>query len=638
MSSVPHSAKRHVAKNRAAEEVGQARGLLEKSAITMRYRAEIDGLRALAVVPVILFHAGAPYILGGYVGVDVFFVISGFLITLTILADEDFSPIDRIARFYERRIRRIIPTLALVVLVAIAAGVKLLLPAALMQLGKSAAATALFVSNFWFWSQSGYFQDAVESMPLLHTWSLAVEEQFYIGFPLLMIIIGNGRRLASLLVISLLAVGTFAVSVYLTKHSPGVAFYWPTRAWELLLGAALALTEARLRPMRETISIAGLISIVASLFVFDRMTPFPGYAALAPVLGTAAVIYGGSETIVGRILSLRPFVWVGLISYSLYLWHWPILVYAKQALVTEHLSLLQTTGCIVATFLAAALSWRFVETPFRKLPAPRKRLFFGTSALIGGVVVTGVALFTLKGLPNRFSRESLYLAQAQTAERPDNCIQAGRFVCQVGTGAARFILWGDSHAGALSPAISNITSTPGLYAVFNSCPPLPSFVPGGLRGDDLPNCKAHNKDILERARVDKNIDVVILASSWSSYDFSEKDLRYVFDTLKEKHVIVVGDNPNAGFNVPWTLALNGKFEPIRPNILPNVFHIIYDYPNVKLVELSDSLCSQGVCPPEQGSRALYSDGNHISAFAANTIITAFLKGRLSGTMPVAGAE
>ena len=183
-------------------------------------------------------------------------------------------------KLLRRRIRRIIPALTLVVSVVLAIGVKLLLPAELMQLGKSAAATALFVSNFWFWSQSGYSRHR-KSMPLLHTWSLAVEEQFYIGFPLLMIFIGKKRRPASLRVISLLAVGVFAVSVYLTKHSAGVAFYWPTRAWEFLVGAALALTEPGPRPMREAVSIMGLVSILVSLFAFDRMTPFPGYAALA---------------------------------------------------------------------------------------------------------------------------------------------------------------------------------------------------------------------------------------------------------------------------------------------------------------------------------------------------------------------
>ena len=345
------------------------------------------------------------------------------------------------------------------------------------------------------------------------------------------------------------------------------------------------------------------------------------------------MIYGGGGTLVGKILSLRPFVWVGLISYSLYLWHWPILVYAKQALVTEAVEPPPNNRMHRSNLLRGGADLALGQTPFRKLPAPRMRLFFGTGALISGVVATGAVLFALKGLPNRFSRESLSLSQAQTAERPDNCVQTGRFVCQVGTGKARFILWGDSHAGALSPAISNIASAPGLYAIFNSCPPLPSFVPGGLRGDDLPNCKAHNKDVLERARIDQNIDVVILASYWSPNNFSEADLRYVLDALKEKHVIIVGDNPIPGFNVPRALALNGSFEPIQPSTAPDLFHISYDYPNVKIIELSDALCSQGVCPLEHGLHALYSDGNHISAYAANTIITEFLKDRLSGIMP-----
>jgi peptidoglycan/LPS O-acetylase OafA/YrhL len=604
----------------------------------MRYRPEIDGLRAFAVIPVILFHAGAPHIYGGFVGVDIFFVISGFLITLTLLADENFSPADRIARFYERRIRRIIPALTVVVLVVLAVGVKLLLPAELVQLGKSAAATALFVSNFWFWTQSGYFGAPAQSMPLLHTWSLAVEEQFYIGFPLLMIVIGTKRRVAPFVVVSMLAAFIFVVSVYLTKHRPGVAFYWPTRAWELLIGAALALPEPAPRPMREAISVAGLVSIIVSFLAFNDMTPFPGHAALVPVLGTAAVIYGGGETLVGRILSLRPLASVGQISYSLYLWHWPILLYAKQAFVTDRLTFLQTTGCILTTFLIAALSWRLVETPFRKRPISRTRLFFGTGTLIGGVVTVGVAIFALKGLPGRFSQESLTLAQAQTAERPDNCVQVGQFVCHVGSGKARFILWGDSHAGALSPAISNIASTPGLYAVFNACPPLPSFVPVGLRGDDLPNCIARNKAVLEQARSEQTIGSIILAAYWSTYNFTEVDLRDVLDALKSKHVIIVGDNPTPGFNVPRTLALNGKFKPIRPNSLPSVFRITQNYPNVELIELSDALCSEGVCPPQQGLHALYSDGNHISDYTANTIVTTFLKERITGIMPTAYQE
>jgi len=347
------------------------------------------------------------------------------------------------------------------------------------------------------------------------------------------------------------------------------------------------------------------------------------------------VIYGGGETFVGKALSLRPFVWIGLISYSLYLWHWPILVYAKQALISEKLSLAQTVGCILATFLLATLSWRFVETPFRKLPLPRVRLFFGAGAFVGSVVAVGVGIFALNGFPNRFSPESLSLAQANVAARPDGCAPVDRFLCQVGSGQAKYVLWGDSHAGALSPAISNVVNGPGLYAIFNSCPPLPSVTPQGLRGDDLPNCKARNRALLERIRSDQNIDIVIIAAFWSNYKFSEDDVRSLLTELKDKYVIIVGDNPTPEFNVPKVLALNGSFNLIKPNELPNPFKIGRDSSNVKLLELSDALCSRGKCPLRDGQRALYADGNQISAYAANTVITAFMKEQFSRLAPVA---
>ena len=349
--------------------------LVETGPARMRYRSEVDGLRAVAVVPVVLFHAGVPYIGGGFVGVDIFFVISGFLITHSLLADENFSPIDRFARFYERRIRRIIPALALVVSTTLVGGVAVLFPDQLMQLSKSAVATSTFASNFWFWSQSGYFRPPAQSMPFLHTWSLAVEEQFYIAFPLLLIVLGKGRRIVSFIVVTSVAAIIFAANVYFTMHEPGVAFYWPTRAWELLLGSMIALTGSGPRRTREVISIAGLLLIAFSLFAFDVTTPFPGYSALVPVLGAAAVIYGGGETFVGRALSLQPLVWVGLISYSLYLWHWPILVLTKQSLGVDHLSVTQTMACIAATFLAAALSGALWRRPFEKFRCNESAFF-----------------------------------------------------------------------------------------------------------------------------------------------------------------------------------------------------------------------------------------------------------------------
>ena len=599
----------------------------------MRYRSEVDGLRALAVVPVMLFHAGVPYIVGGFVGVDVFFVISGFLITLSLLADENFPAIDRLAQFYQRRIKRIIPALALVVTATLVGGVALLLPDELIQLSKSAVATSIFASNFWFWSQSGYFTAPAQSMPLLHTWSLAVEEQFYVAFPLLLIMLGKGRRIVSFVVVGSVTAAIFVFSVYLTMHKPGVAFYWPTRAWELLLGSMLALTRSAPPRTGEVISITGLLLIAFSFFAFDRTTPFPGYSALVPVLGTVAVIYGGGETFVGRALSLRPLVWIGLISYSLYLWHWPILGLTKQALVVDHLSVTQTMGCIAATFLAAALSWRFVEMPFRKIPMKGKRLFFTAGATLGCGVAAGLALLALQGLPSRFSNESLQLAHVQVADKPDNCVDSDRFDCQVGVGEPSFLLWGDSHAGALSPAIANIAATPGLYAAFGGCPPLLGLVPDELQGDDKPNCKEYNKTMVQKVTTDGNIDVVIMAAYWSSYKLKDVYLRDTLDRLRDKHVLIVEDNPSPGFNVPWILAMKGAAPPIRPSKLPESFHVVRDYPNVQLVKLSDALCLGDVCPPTKGGHALYADGNHISAYAANTIVTVFLKNRLLDIFP-----
>lgn len=600
----------------------------------MRYRPEVEGLRAIAVVPVILFHANTSFFSGGYVGVDVFFVISGFLITLTLLADENFPPRERIIRFYVRRIRRILPVLVLVVLATLVVGAILLLPDDLIRLAKSTVATALFVSNFWFWTQSGYFLRHAEFLPLLHTWSLAIEEQFYIIFPLTLIVIGKNRHYLSVVIMSFLAATLFISSVYLTKHYPGAAFYWPTRAWELLLGAVLALAIPKDEKstnwlIRELVAAGGIALIGVSVFAFDRITPFPGYAALVPVVGTAAVIYGGSGTRVGRVLSLRPFIWVGMISYSLYLWHWPILVFAKQALATEQLDLSQTIVCIALSSLASALSWRFVETPFRRRATPRRSLFLWPGWFVGGSLVLASTIIALHGIPRRFSAEALSFAQTRLDMDPSDCAKTGRFLCQVGDGKARLLVWGDSHAGTLWPAISNLVRGPTDYAIASACPPLLSLVGSEeLRGDVLRNCEVRNRAVMNRVIADQDIDVVVLAAFWSSYTFSKSNLRKVLDGLKSKMVYIIGDNPTPGFDVSWKLALGGAPPPIHPNRLPAVFKIIDQYPNVKVLNLSDALCSGDLCAPAIGSHALYVDGHHISDYAANTIITRYLKDKL----------
>jgi peptidoglycan/LPS O-acetylase OafA/YrhL len=350
----------------------------------VRHRADIDGLRAIAVVPVVLFHAGVSRVSGGFVGVDIFFVISGYLITSLILgemAEGRFS----LASFYERRIRRIFPALFAVLAVCVVVAALLFLPRELKSFDRSLLATTFFVSNIYFYSGLGYFAAPPDTLPLLHTWSLAIEEQFYIVFPLLLsLVIAFGRRVWIGLIAALFLL-SLAASIWVTRLNPDAAFYLaPMRVWELMLGALLA---ARLLPrigsqaVREMLALAGIALIGYAVFAFSPATPFPGSAALIPCLGAALVIYAGEDdgtTLAGKVLSLWPLAFVGLISYSLYLWHWPLLVFARYWTIVP-LTVWQSAAIVTTSFILAAFSWRYIEQPFlRKRPAiPRRILLLG---------------------------------------------------------------------------------------------------------------------------------------------------------------------------------------------------------------------------------------------------------------------
>ena len=297
------------------------------------YRPEIDGLRALAVVPVVLFHAGVDAFSGGFVEVDIFFVISGYLICRIILSEAEEDRFSFI-KFYDRRIRRIVPALLLVILVSIALSLLFALPNQVMDVGKSAIAALLSFSNFYFWAQGGYFAPAAEFRPLLHTWSLGVEEQFYIFFPVFVILFLKIKLNVRLIILySLLPM--YAISLWLSFEKPSVAFFLlPARAWELGLGALLAsgaIPAIGSRLLREVFSAAGFGMIILSVFVIDLGMVFPGWVALLPCIGSALIIHtANGGTLVQRLLSVRHIVFVGLISYSLYLWHWPIFVFMRM--------------------------------------------------------------------------------------------------------------------------------------------------------------------------------------------------------------------------------------------------------------------------------------------------------------------
>lgn len=373
----------------------------------MQYRKEIDGLRSIAVIPVILFHAGFEWLSGGYIGVDVFFVISGFLITSIILKELDAGTFT-ITNFYERRARRILPALFLILLVTLPFAWVWLLPYELKDFGKSIIAVNLFSSNILFWLESNYFAAAAESIPLLHTWTLAVEEQFYIIFPLFMMLFwGLGKRGLALFV-AILALLSLGLSEWGWREFPEANFYLlPTRAWELMIGSLVAFyLQNKNQPqgfVNHWASFLGLALIIVPMFIFDKGTPFPSMYALAPTVGTALIIlYTTPDTLVYRLLSIRFMVGIGLISYSAYLWHQPLFVFARLISLEEPSLWLMGALSIVALGLSY-LSWRFVEAPFRnKQRFSRKFIFVGSFVISLAFIAIGTALVFSEGAAFRF--------------------------------------------------------------------------------------------------------------------------------------------------------------------------------------------------------------------------------------------
>lgn len=500
---------------------------------TFGNRRDIDGLRALAVIPVVLFHFGFSTFSGGFVGVDVFFVISGFLITSILFREisaQRFSFVD----FWARRARRIIPALSVVLLVTLALGWLLLTAKDFSELGRTVRYQSLFISNILFMREDGYFQPASDLKPLLHTWSLAVEEQYYIFFPLLMVLLMRHVRHWRWMLFVVLLV-SFGLNIAYIDRKPDVTFFsLPTRAWELLCGAMLAVLPASKHSVKpwlyQAVGMAGLAAVLVAVFTFDRGTVFPGWAALLPVLGATALIWSGAQgsTWVGQLLSARALVWIGLLSYSLYLWHWPVYVYAN-AISIDGIQPLEAVAWMLLALGLAWLSWRFVELPFRekRLLAARKPVLLGGLLAMAALAVTGSVVRSQDGFPQRLTGKALEYAQAGDW-------RAGQMKCMLVTKdknldkacllggneavPATRLVWGDSHAAALMPAIESSAKLQGrpvwLYSM-SACPPI-------LSADPRQRCRDFNEQTMEQVRR-LQIKDVILASNWSLYVYGRED-------------------------------------------------------------------------------------------------------------------
>mgnify|MGYP001268473345 CR=1 FL=1 len=377
----------------------------------MKYRAEIDGLRALAVLPVILFHAGFEWFGGGFVGVDVFFVISGYLITTIIIsemAEGKFS----IVNFYERRARRILPALFFVMVVCIPFAWFWLVPSDLVEFGHSLIAVSTFSSNFLFWSEAGYFGGPAELKPLLHTWSLAVEEQYYILFPIFIILTWRLGIKWILIILSFIFMLSLGVAQWGAYKIPSANFYLlPTRGWELLIGVFIAFylkynTYIKSYLVNQLLSLLGFSMIIYSIIVFNASTPFPSLYALIPTIGTGLVILCATpQTTIHKLLSLNFIVGVGLISYSTYLWHQPILAFARHAIEGEVHNLTVIMLCISSLFFGW-FSWRFIERPFRQKSYLQRKFIFEFS-LVGILFfsIIGISLHLIDGGSKFYSQE-----------------------------------------------------------------------------------------------------------------------------------------------------------------------------------------------------------------------------------------
>ncbi|MFO0615042.1 MAG: acyltransferase family protein [Polyangiaceae bacterium] len=520
----------------------------------MRYRRDVDGLRAVAVVPVVLFHLGIPGFGGGFVGVDVFFVISGFLITsLLVGAQERFS----LARFYDRRIRRIFPAL-FTVMAAAAIGVLVLsFPGDVKAMGKQILAATLFCANLLFYRESGYFDAAAHDKPLLHTWSLSVEEQFYLFFPPLLWVLTRVVPRARTAIVAALFAASFGAAIWLVKDHPAAAFYLPhARAWELFAGSLLALHPLpNLGRTAGTIaSILGLAGILASVFLFGEQTPFPGLLAAPSVFGTALLLSAGANDEGGpiqRVLATAPLVAIGKLSYSLYLWHWPVIVLLRGWLLRE-LGPVEWAAVIAASLVLSIASYRLVEQPARaRRPAAFRSLAAGL-VVIGAFVGLGGWLYKTSGL--RASKDAdvprgpedylngvclLETRQRFDAWKPDHCTFPAP-----SSNAPKVVLWGDSYAGHYAPGLRLLQADVPFELVQvtkDGCPPLPAAT------DLTDTCRGFVDGALayiasERPRL------VVVAARWNKFFDRERIRREAGDMLTRvaasgARVLLVGESP-----------------------------------------------------------------------------------------------
>ena len=608
------------------------------------YRADIDGLRAIAVLSVVGFHAFPGWVKGGFIGVDIFFVISGFLISSIILANLDagsFSFID----FYSRRIRRIFPALLLVLSACFAFAWYALFAGEFEQLGKHIAAGASFLSNYAFWAESGYFDKSAESKTLLHLWSLGIEEQFYIIWPLLLWISWKAR-FNPILIIAVLGASSFLFNLFEVNNDVVAAFYSPqTRFWELLVGAALAYATlykvkffvSDLRMTKNFLSLAGMSLIIAGFLLIQKETPFPGWWAILPTAGVALIIASGPETWLSRRISTRIMVWFGKISYPLYLWHWPFLSFIFIVYAEYHPSVQLRLAAVALAVACAWLTYRLVEKPFRFGSYPNAKaaglavsmLFVGSAGLYGyqtgGFDGYGFRSRDRQAFADYFENSPPDLRYFLRTNGPENFHDACNFynskqgrlgnptqipVSEIPEFCFRrdnsykklLFIWGDSYAQHLYYGLRRILPADWqiLQVASSGCKPsINSSEPSTT------NYCAQSNWFALKVIADTKPDVVITGQTYEHDINSMKMTAERLKALGVGRVLITGPTPHWTATLPniimrrlWTNTPRRTFTGSDQQILPNNKSILSKFTNTDsemFVNTMDLFCNQDGC-------------------------------------------
>jgi len=621
----------------------------------MNFRPDIEGLRAMAIVPVVIFHAWPTLLAGGYVGVDVFFVISGYLIT-TLLMQRLAAGRYSIASFYAARIRRIFPALFVMLALISPAAWLLLSPQALGEFARLLGATGLFTSNIELYRTTGYFEGATELKPLVHTWSLAVEEQYYIFFPLLLAALHRWARGAVSWVLAAMGLASLAYAQYLIGQDRPLAFYSAlSRTCELMVGSLLAVRVVRGRaalpvPVRQGLGFVGLGAIASACALLKPDTAFPGLMALWPCLGAAALIEAGrgDGSAASRVLAWPPLRWVGALSFSLYLWHWPLLVFERHLLLGQPSAF--QAGLAVA--LAVVLAWaslRWVEAPVRRAAWPQRGfLVAGCMAIAASLTVAvGLVVAARRAGASPSPANALLAAAADFSPGRERChtrerVQIGYAErCLFGDAQAphQLAVWGDSHGVEIGQALAERLPVGRSLALMTAaaCPPALTFAPPGRF-----YCEKHNSEMLAGLLADPRVDAVLIVSRTSSYlgdaataTAYEHGLRRAVAALTAsgKRVWLLDPVPTYDYPVPAALA-----QRLRRGQSPADFGMsiadyqradgsalallqrVADSTGAQRISVAEVLCATGRCAVVSADgRGLYLDENHLSMAGARLL-------------------